>query len=61
MLLIQKIVMMLFLAYYKPSQKDVIVGSTEKFWCEPDSTYYQDGIESVTYKSKHFTNNEHLK
>lgn len=32
-----------------------------EFFCEPDSTFFVDGIQSNTFKSKHFVNEIHLK
>lgn len=32
----------------------------ENDWCTPDSVYFREpGVKSMTYKSKHFINDEH--
>ena len=41
-----------------PSQETKV---KDDFFCEPDSTYVVDGIQTITYKSKHFLQDEHIK
>jgi hypothetical protein len=47
----------------RPTTKPVAVIANREFdfFCEPDSVIFIDGVESKTYKSKHFVNEVHLK
>ena len=38
-------------------QKPILIND----WCTPDSACVIDGFESITYKSKHFVNDVHVK